>query len=97
MLADREAALLLADLTSQRLLLEILELQLVEDAANLDAEGCVLIVAVQAIGDGDDVDTGEMEFGQHGEHEVIIARQPREVVDQHDLEGALLAGSEEGG
>ena len=46
MLADGEAALLLADLASQRLLLEILELQLVEDAANLDAKGGVLIVAV---------------------------------------------------
>src|SRR5262249_35600418 len=97
MLADGEAALLLADLTSQRLLLEILELQLVEDAADLDAKGGVLIVAVQAISDGDDVDTGEMELGQHGEHEIIIARQAREVVDQHDLEGALLAGREEGG
>src|SRR6516164_4884297 len=97
MLTDREAALLLADLPAQRLLLEILELQLIEDAANLDAEGCVLIVTVQAIGDRDDVDVCEMELGQHGEHEVVIACQAREVVDQYDLEGALLAGREEGG
>ncbi len=97
MLADGEAALLLADLAPQCLLLEVLELELIEDAADLDAEGGLLVVTVQAIGDGDDVDPREVELGQHGEHQVVIARQPREVVDQHELERALLAGGEEGG
>ena len=97
MFAGGEAALFLAQLAAERFLFEILELEFVENAADLDAEGRVLVVAIQAVGDGDDTDPGEMELGQQGEHEIVIAGQAREIIDQHDLECALLAGSEEGG
>jgi len=46
-LADEEAAFLLAELASQRLLLEVSELKLVEDPADLDAERGLLVVAVE--------------------------------------------------
>jgi hypothetical protein len=97
MFAGGEATLFLAQLAAERFLLEILELELIKDPADLDAEGGLLIMAIQPIGDRDHVDAREMKLGQYGEHQVVIARQPREVIDQHDLEGALLSGGEEGG
>jgi len=95
--ADGKATPLLADLPAQRFLLEVLELELIKDPADLDAEGGLLIVAIQPICHRDHVNPGEMELGQDGQHEVVIARQPREVIDQHEVEGALLSGGEERG
>jgi len=96
-LTDREASLLLPDLTPEGFLLEIPELQFVEDAPDLEAERGLLVVAVEPVGDGHDTDPREMELREHGEHEIVVAGEPGQVVDQHDLERAMLAGRKQRG
>jgi hypothetical protein len=74
-LPNDEAAFLLADLAAQRLLLEIAQLKLVEDAADLDPEVGLLVVGVQAVGDGYDAHAVEAQLGQDRQHEVVVARE----------------------
>ncbi|MEX1258774.1 MAG: hypothetical protein WEG36_14255 [Gemmatimonadota bacterium] len=95
-LADGEASLLLADLPPERLLLQVPELELVEDAADLDTEGGLLVIAVQPVGHRHHPHSLEMQLGNHREHEVVVAGEPREVVDQHYVELRVLGGGHQG-
>jgi hypothetical protein len=94
MFAGREAPLFLADLAPEGFLLEILQLQFVEDTPNLNAERGLGVVAVQPVGDRDHVDAGELQFCEDREHQVVVAGQPRQIVDEHDLEEVALGGGQ---
>ncbi|MDQ2760675.1 MAG: hypothetical protein M3Y17_09685 [Actinomycetota bacterium] len=73
LLADEEAALLLAHLTAEGFLLEIAKLEFVEDPSDLDREGRLLIVAIQSVCHGDHADPLERELGDDRQHQVVVA------------------------
>ncbi|MFN8544531.1 MAG: hypothetical protein U0807_10035 [Candidatus Binatia bacterium] len=74
---------------AERLLPKIIEVQFVHDAPHLEAELCVPVLAVEAVGAGDDPNAVEPQLGIQGEQEVVVARQPGEVVDQDAFELAI--------
>ncbi|HZP39478.1 MAG TPA: hypothetical protein VFE48_23605 [Methylomirabilota bacterium] len=84
--ADRESPRLLPLLAAQGLLAEVVQVELVDDAAHLEPELGVVVVAVEAIRSRDDAHAVEAELGVERQEEVVVARQAREIVDEHDLE-----------
>jgi hypothetical protein len=80
-----------------RLLLQIAKPALVEDAADLDPERCLLVVAVEPIRHRDDPHALEVQLGDDGGHEVVVTSEPREVVDEDDFELPVVSGGDEGG
>ena len=88
---EEEAAALLTQLTAQSLGLQITDIGLVEDAAELNHQRGVRIRGVEAVGDGDDPDALQLEVHHHAEGEEGVAGQPREVVDQDDVEGMVAS------
>ena len=97
LLADEEATFLLTDLTAQRLLLEVPELELVEDAADLDGERRLLVVAVETVGDRNHADALEVELSDDREHEVVVTGEPRQIVDEHHIEFVVVSRCHERG
>ena len=94
-LADEEAPRLLPLQAPEGLLPKVGQLQLVEDAAHLDAEHRVLIRGVETVGHRDDPNAVEAEILQDQEQERVVTREAREIVDQHHLEQALPRGVEQ--
>ena len=89
-LANEEAAFLLPKLTPEGSLPEIGQQELVEDAANLDPEQRVFVARVEMVGDGDDADAVVLEVVEEQKHQSVVTGQPGQVVDQDDVERALL-------
>jgi hypothetical protein len=50
------------------------------------------VVAVQAVGHRDDPDAGDMELGEDREHDVVVAGEAGEIVDEDEVKGPVLAG-----
>ena len=89
--------MLLTHLPPQGLLFQILELKLVEDAADLNCQGRVLVAAVETVSHGHHPHTLEGELRQHRKHEVVVASQAREIVSQDRLELTRTRGLDQGG
>src|SRR5262249_32375005 len=83
---DRESTRLLPLLAAQGLLAEVVQVELVDDAAHLESELGVVIVAVEAIRPRDDAHAVEAELGVKRQQKVIVARQAGQIVDEHGLE-----------
>ena len=52
-------------------------------------------MAVESVSHGDHVDPCELQFREHREHQIIIAGQPRQIVDEHQVKKAASGGGEQ--
>ena len=90
--ANEKPPVLLAYLTSQGLFPEVAEKLLIEDRADLNRKNRGFILAVERVSHGDNAHAVVAELLQQAEQEVVTARQPREIVDQDDVEQRVLGG-----
>jgi hypothetical protein len=71
--ADGEAPELLPDLPAQRLLAQIVQIQLVDDPPHLETELRVMVFAVEAVRSRHDSNPVEAELGVEGQQEVVVS------------------------
>ena len=95
-LADDEPSLFLPDLSAQRFLPQIRQLQLVENASHLNADVRLFVVRVQTVSHRENANSVEPQFLQHGQHEKGVPGQPRKVIDQENIELMFLGRPEKG-
>ena len=93
LLTDEIAALFLSELTTEGLLAQIPDEQLVDGAAILNKEGRFLVSRVEAIGNGDDPDAVKMKIREQAQHVRVVTGKTRQLIDDDDTELALLYGS----
>ena len=91
-LADEEVTVLLTDLTTKSLGLQIGKKQLVEHPAKLDVDFGVGVRGVDTVGHRNETDVVELEIKDQPQHEKVVPREPREIVDEDNLK-EMIAGS----
>jgi hypothetical protein len=73
------------------------ELKFIEDSTNLDTEGRFLVVAVEPICNGHDANAFEVELREDREHQVVVASESGEIIDENQVELTPLRGREQRG
>jgi outer membrane lipopolysaccharide assembly protein LptE/RlpB len=89
--------LLLTNLPSQGLVLEVPQLQLIENAPDLDPQRRFLVMTIESICYRDYTHSSKMQLSQDREHEVIVASQARKIIHQDHLELPHLCGIKQHG